>query len=71
MAAMRAQISISEEAAGGMNWPVVSTRPEAMVWATAAPVIAPSRLVTVASMMAWRGVSTLVPTTVAMALAVS
>ena len=48
-----------------------STRPEAIVLATAAPTIAPSRFVMVARMMAWRGVKTLVPTTVAMALAVS
>ena len=49
----------------------VSTRPEAMVLATAVPHSAPSRLVAAASTTAWRGVSTLVETTVAMELAVS
>ncbi len=48
-----------------------STSPEEMVLATASPKKAPNRFVHAASMMAWRGVSTLVPITVAMALAVS
>ncbi len=48
-----------------------STRPDAMVVATAVPKKAPMRLVNAASITAWRGVSTLVETTVAMELAVS
>ena len=42
-----------------------------MVLATAVPQKAPIRLVQAASMIAWRGVSTRVETTVAMALAAS
>lgn len=42
-----------------------------MVLATAVPQKAPMRLVTAASMMAWRGVRTRVETTVAIALAAS
>ena len=42
-----------------------------LVVATAVPMRAPRRLVKAASRMAWRGVSTLVDTTVAMAFAVS
>src|SRR5581483_1588053 len=49
----------------------VSTRPDATVFATAVPQSAPRRLVTAASMTAWRGVRTLVETTVAIELAVS
>ncbi len=48
-----------------------STRPPVMVLATAVPSNAPKRLVHAASTTAWRGVSTLVETTVAMELAVS
>ena len=48
-----------------------STRPEAMVLATAVPQSAPSRLVVAASRTAWPGLSTLVATTVAIELAVS
>jgi len=48
-----------------------STSPEEMVLATAAPKKAPMRFVTAASRIAWRGVKTFVPTTVAMELAVS
>ena len=49
----------------------VSTRPEAMVLATAVPQKAPIRLVLAASTTAWPGDSTLVATTVAIELAVS
>ena len=49
----------------------VSTRPLPIVVATAVPIRAPRRLNTAAQAMAQRGVSTLVETTVAMALAVS
>ena len=49
----------------------VSTRPEAMVLATAVPARAPSRLVPAASSTACAGLSTLVATTVAIELAVS
>src|SRR3990167_188474 len=49
----------------------VSTRPEAMVLATAVPRKAPIRFVTAASITACVGVSTLVATTVAIELAVS
>ena len=42
-----------------------------MVLATAVPQMAPRRLVVAARNTAWRGVSTLVETTVAMELAVS
>src|ERR1043166_1044152 len=48
-----------------------STKPEAMVLATAVPANAPIRLVTTARSTACLGVSTLVDTTGAMALAVS
>src|SRR5208283_4275119 len=65
MAASSAQTRISDVAI------LASTRPEAMVFATAVPMKAPARLVTAASMTAWRGVNTLVATTVAMELAVS
>src|ERR1700690_3433178 len=65
VAANNAQIRTSDVATFG------STRPEAMVVATAVPMKAPIRLVTAASMTAWRGVNTLVATTVAMELAVS
>src|SRR5208283_3000862 len=65
MAAIRAQIRTSDVATFG------STRPEAIVLATALPMKAPTRLVTAASATACRGVSTLVATTVAMELAVS
>ena len=49
----------------------VSTRPWPIVLATAVPLSAPSKLKTVDSTMAWRGVRTLVEIVVAMALAVS
>ena len=49
----------------------LSTSPLEMVLATARPKKAPSRFVQAASTMAWRGVSTFVPTTVAMEFAVS
>ena len=65
MAAIKAQIRTSDVATFGF------TNPEAMVVATALPRKAPTRLVTAASMTAWRGVNTLVATTVAMELAVS
>src|ERR1035437_2285599 len=65
MAATRAQIRTSDVATFG------STRPEAIVLATALPMKAPTRLVTVASATACRGDNTLVATTVAMELAVS
>ena len=42
-----------------------------MVFATASPKNEPMRFVTAASRIAWRGVRTLVPTTVAMEFAVS
>ena len=48
-----------------------STKPEAMVVATATPKNAPTRLVAAARMTACPGVNTLVATTVAMELAVS
>ena len=51
------------------NW--ASMRPEEMVFATAVPNMAPRRFVIAASTTAWRGVSTLVETMVAMELAVS
>src|SRR6266513_4506457 len=69
IAPTKAQISMCEDEAAGTTR--VSTRPDAMVLATAAPTIEPARLVKVASKMAWRGVNTFVPTTVAMELAVS
>src|SRR5688572_23000095 len=47
----------------------VSTRPEAIVLATAVPANAPIRLVTAASITAWPGESTLVATTVAIEFA--
>ena len=50
---------------------LASTNPLEMVLATARPKKAPKRLVTAASMMACRAVRTFVPTTVAMAFAVS
>src|SRR5579863_4539672 len=65
MAATMAQVST------GMVATWLSTKPEEMVAATALPQKAPSRFVTAASTMAWRGVNTLVETTVAMELAVS
>ena len=49
----------------------VSTRPDAIVLATAVPHSAPIRLVTAASKTACLGVRTLVETTVAIELAVS
>src|SRR5690606_37939411 len=49
----------------------VSTRPDAIVIATAVPVSAPTRFITAAMITACPGVSTLVATTVAMELAVS
>ena len=48
-----------------------STSPEEIVLATAVPHSAPIRFVLAASTTAWRGVRTLVETTVAMELAVS
>src|SRR6266550_3576424 len=48
-----------------------STSPEAMVFATAVPQSAPTRLVAAAITTAWRGVRTFVETTVAIELAVS
>ena len=48
-----------------------STSPAEMVFATAVPYIAPTRFVTAARMIAMRGVSTFVETTVAIELAVS
>src|SRR5438552_2248003 len=45
-----------------------SIRPEEMVLATAVPHMAPSRLVAAARTTAWRGVNTLVETTVAIEL---
>lgn len=48
-----------------------STKPDETVLATAWPASAPIRLVMAARTMAWRGVSTLVPTMVAIELAVS
>ena len=62
-------MSICDAKSGAINW--ASTMPLMMVFATAAPHMAPSRLVMAARMIACRGVSTRVPTTVAMALAVS
>ena len=50
---------------------LVSTSPLPMVVATAVPASAPMRLKKAAIQMAWRGVRTLVETTVAMALAAS
>jgi hypothetical protein len=44
-----------------------STNPDEIVFATARPKNAPNKFVTAASMIACRGVSTFVPTTVAMA----
>src|ERR1035441_7578970 len=49
----------------------VSTNPPAMVLATAVQRSAPIRLVVADKTMAWRGLNTLVDTTVAMELAVS
>src|ERR1039457_365114 len=63
MAASSAQIRTSDVATFG------STNPEAIVVATAVPMKAPPRLVTAASMTAWRGDNTFVATTVAMELA--
>ncbi len=65
MADSKAQIRTSDVATFG------STKPEAIVVATAVPMKAPPRLVTAASMTAWRGDNTFVATTVAMELAVS
>src|SRR4051812_24903877 len=48
-----------------------STCPEPIVLATAVPINAPIKLHAAASAMAWRGVRTLVDTTVAIALAAS
>src|SRR6187551_2054474 len=48
-----------------------STMPPLMVFATAVPASAPTRLKKAASQIAWRGVRTLVETTVAIALAAS
>ena len=55
------------------TWVVVasSTRPLAMVLATAVPANAPMKLNAVAMMIAWRGESARVATEVAIALAVS
>src|ERR1051325_4823955 len=60
IAASNAQMSTSDVAIFG------STRPDAIVAATAVPVQAPTKFVTAASITAWRGLSTLVATTVAM-----
>ena len=54
-----------------MDTNLASMRPEEMVFATAVPRNAPNRLKNAASMIAWRGVSTLVETTVAIAFAAS
>src|SRR5580693_4708129 len=67
MAPSSAQIMMSEVIATALE----STNPEVMVLATAVPHMAPTRLVQAASTTAWRGVRTLVETTVAMELAVS
>src|SRR5687767_9425401 len=48
-----------------------SSNPDEIVLATAVPHIAPTRFVHAASTIAWRGVKTLVETTVAIELAVS
>ena len=55
----------------GMVTTFVSTRPLPMVAATAVPESAPTMFQHAAQIIAWRGVSTLVETTVAMALALS
>src|SRR3954462_13129421 len=65
IAPRRAHTNTSCEATRG------STRPEAIVVATAVPHKAPIRLVHAAITTAWRGESTLVATTVAMEFAVS
>jgi len=67
IAPRRAQMMMSEVMATRPE----STRPEEMVLATAVPHMAPRRLVQAARRTAWRGVRTLVETTVAMELAVS
>src|SRR6266581_3889069 len=67
IAPSRAQMMMSELITTSFE----STSPDEMVLATAVPHMAPSRLVTAASRTAWRGVSTLVETTVAIELAVS
>ncbi len=67
MAPTSAQMMMPEVIATALE----STSPEVMVLATAVPHIAPNRLVTAANITAWRGVRTLVETTVAMELAVS
>ena len=54
-----------------MSTNFVSTMPLPMVEATAVPMSAPVRLKKAAIAIAWRGVSTLVETTVAIALAAS
>src|ERR1017187_2642877 len=63
--------AVNAQHSTGMVATCASTRPEAIVAATAVPKNAPMRLVTAASITACRGVSTLVETTVAMELAVS
>src|SRR5512138_3300742 len=67
IAPIKAQIMISDV----MVTSLVSISPEDMVLATAVPQSAPSRFVLAAITTAWRGVKTLVETTVAMELAVS
>src|SRR5882757_4931114 len=67
MAPSKAQIMMSEVIATTF----ASTRPDEIVFATAVPHIAPKRFVTAANTTAWRGVRTLVETTVAIELAVS
>src|SRR5512143_3687326 len=65
LAPNKAQIRISEVTT------FTSTKPDAIVFATAVPHRAPIKLVDAAMMIACRGVNTLVETTVAMELAVS
>ena len=65
MAPVRAATSVA------MVTTPLSTSPLLMVPATAVPSMAPTRLKKAARAMAWRGVRTLVETTVAMALAAS
>ena len=67
----QANAAISAQSTVAIVTTLVSTKPLPMVEATAPPSSAPVRLKNAAMAMACRGVSTLVETTVAMALAAS
>ena len=67
----QANAAISAQSTVAIVTTFVSTKPLPMVDATAPPMSAPVRLKNAAIAMAWRGVRTLVETTVAIAFAAS